>query len=263
MTDSKNSATTFADLPLAAATLDNLTQLGYAQMTPIQAASLPLTLAGRDLIAQASTGSGKTAAFGIPLVEKLDAALFDAQAMVLCPTRELADQVTQELRRLARAVGNIKVVTLCGGVALRGQVQSLEHGAHVVVGTPGRIMDHLERGSLSLQGLKTLVLDEADRMLDMGFFDDIAKVARQCPKDRQTLLFSATYPEGIAKLAAQFMREPQTVKVQAQHDAQKIKQIFYEVSTTSVCMRCRKCSTTSALNRPSRFATPSNSAVIW
>ncbi len=232
MTDTKNTATTFASLSLAASSLDNLTQLGYTQMTPIQAASLPLTLAGRDLIAQASTGSGKTAAFGIPLVEKLDAAQFDAQALVLCPTRELADQVTQEIRRLARAVGNIKVVTLCGGVALRGQTQSLEHGAHVVVGTPGRIMDHLERGSLSLQGLKMLVLDEADRMLDMGFFDDIAKVARQCPKDRQTLLFSATYPEGIAKLASQFMREPQTVKVQAQHDAQKIKQIFYEVSNS-------------------------------
>ncbi len=232
MTDTKNTATTFASLSLAASSLENLTQLGYTQMTPIQAASLPLTLAGRDLIAQASTGSGKTAAFGIPLVEKLDAAQFDAQALVLCPTRELADQVTQEIRRLARAVGNIKVVTLCGGVALRGQTQSLEHGAHVVVGTPGRIMDHLERGSLSLQGLKMLVLDEADRMLDMGFFDDIAKVARQCPKDRQTLLFSATYPEGIAKLAAQFMREPQTVKVQAQHDAQKIKQICYEVSNS-------------------------------
>ena len=229
MTDSNSNASSFSSLRLAANSLANLTQLGYTQMTPIQAASLPLTLAGRDLIAQASTGSGKTAAFGIPLVEKLDPALFDAQALVLCPTRELADQVTQELRRLARAVGNIKVVTLCGGVALRGQILSLEHGAHVVVGTPGRIMDHLERGSLSLQGVKMLVLDEADRMLDMGFFEDIAKVVRQCPKDRQTLLFSATYPEGIAKLAAQFMREPQTVKVQAQHDAQKIKQIFYEV----------------------------------
>jgi ATP-independent RNA helicase DbpA len=232
MTDTKTTASSFATLSLAASSLDNLTQLGYTQMTPIQAASLPLALAGRDLIAQASTGSGKTAAFGIPLVEKLDATLFDAQAMVLCPTRELADQVTQEIRRLARAVGNIKVVTLCGGVALRGQTLSLEHGAHVVVGTPGRIMDHLERGSLSLKGLKMLVLDEADRMLDMGFFDDIAKVARQCPKDRQTLLFSATYPEGIAKLASQFMREPQTIKVQAQHDAQKIKQIFYEVKNS-------------------------------
>ena len=220
----------FDALPLRAATHSNLTQLGYTQMTPIQAASLHITLAGRDVIAQASTGSGKTAAFGVPLVEKLDPAVSDAQALVLCPTRELAEQVTQEIRRLARAVGNVKVVTLCGGVALRGQTQSLEHGAHVVVGTPGRILDHLERGSLQMQAVKTLVLDEADRMLDMGFFDDIAKLVRQCPKDRQTLLFSATYPDGIAKLAAQFMREPQNVKVQAQHDASKIRQIFYQVN---------------------------------
>ena len=220
----------FDALPLRAATHSNLMQLGYTQMTPIQSASLHLMLAGRDVIAQASTGSGKTAAFGLPLVEKLDPAMQDAQALVLCPTRELAEQVTQEIRRLARAVGNVKVVTLCGGVALRGQTQSLEHGAHVVVGTPGRILDHLERGSLQLLAVKTFVLDEADRMLDMGFFDDIAKLVRQCPKDRQTLLFSATYPEGIAKLAAQFMREPQTVKVQAQHDAGKIRQIFYQVN---------------------------------
>ena len=220
----------FDALPLRAATHSNLTQLGYTQMTPIQAASLLITLAGRDVIAQASTGSGKTAAFALPLVEKLDPAMQDAQALVLCPTRELAEQVTQEIRRLARAVGNVKVVTLCGGVALRGQTQSLEHGAHVVVGTPGRILDHLERGSLQLQAVKTLVLDEADRMLDMGFFDDIAKLVRQCPKDRQTLLFSATYPDGIPKLAAQFMREPQNVKVQAQHDASKIRQVFYQVN---------------------------------
>ena len=220
----------FDALPLRAATHSNLTQLGYTQMTPIQAASLHITLAGRDVIAQASTGSGKTAAFALPLVEKLDPAMQDAQALVLCPTRELAEQVTQEIRRLARAVGNVKVVTLCGGVALRGQTQSLEHGAHVVVGTPGRILDHLERGSLQLQAVTTLVLDEADRMLDMGFFDDIAKLVRQCPKDRQTLLFSATYPDGISKLASQFMREPQTVKVQAQHDAGKIRQIFYQIN---------------------------------
>jgi ATP-dependent RNA helicase DbpA len=223
----------FDQLPLAPATLHNLEQLGYTQMTPIQAASLPLTLAGNDLIAQASTGSGKTAAFGLPLIERLHSAgspSADVQAVILCPTRELADQVTQEIRRLARARQNVKVVTLCGGVALRGQTQSLEHGADVVVGTPGRILDHLERGSLSLAGVNTLVLDEADRMLDMGFFDDIAKVVRQCAKDRQTLLFSATYPEGIAKLAAQFMRTPQTVKVEAQHSAHKIRQVFFEVS---------------------------------
>ena len=194
---------------------------------------MPLTLAGHDLIAQASTGSGKTAAFGVPLIERLESAgtpSLPVQAVVLCPTRELADQVTQEIRRLARARQNVKVVTLCGGVALRGQTLSLEHGADVVVGTPGRILDHLERGSLSLARVNTLVLDEADRMLDMGFFDDIAKVVRQCAKERQTLLFSATYPEGIAKLAAQFMRTPQTVKVEAQHSAHKIRQIYFEVS---------------------------------
>ena len=223
----------FDQLTLTPATLHNLEQLGYAQMTPIQAASLPLTLAGHDLIAQASTGSGKTAAFGLPLIERLQstgAPSLPVQAVVLCPTRELADQVTQEIRRLARARQNVKVVTLCGGVALRGQTLSLEHGADVVVGTPGRILDHLERGSLSLAQVNTLVLDEADRMLDMGFFDDIAKVVRQCAKERQTLLFSATYPEGIAKLAAQFMRTPQTVKVEAQHSAHKIRQIYFEVS---------------------------------
>nr|WP_315171555.1 ATP-dependent RNA helicase DbpA [uncultured Limnohabitans sp.] len=223
----------FDQLTLAPATLQNLEQLGYTQMTPIQAASLPVTLAGQDLIAQASTGSGKTVAFGLPLIERLQSAgspSAPVQAVILCPTRELADQVTMEIRRLARARQNVKVVTLCGGVALRGQTVSLEHGADIVVGTPGRILDHLERGSLSLAGVNTLVLDEADRMLDMGFFDDIAKVVRQCAKDRQTLLFSATYPEGIDELAAQFMRQPKTIKVEAQHSAHKIRQIFFEVA---------------------------------
>ena len=235
MTASTASSDRFDTLPLSAATLGNLEQLGYARMTPIQAASLPISLAGHDVIAQASTGSGKTAAFGLPLVERLHSAGVpgaQVQAVVLCPTRELADQVTQEIRRLARSRPNVKVVTLCGGVALRGQVQSLEHGADIVVGTPGRILDHLERGSLNLAAVNTLVLDEADRMLDMGFFDDIAKVVRQCAKDRQTLLFSATYPEGVDKLAAQFMRTPQTVKVQALHSAHKIRQIFVEVGET-------------------------------
>jgi ATP-independent RNA helicase DbpA len=222
-------ATDFAALPLTPQTLANLKQLGYLQMTPIQAASLPPALLGRDLIAQAKTGSGKTAAFALALLANLNPRRFAVQAMVLCPTRELADQVTTEIRRLARAEENIKVVTLCGGVALRGQLASLEHGAHIVVGTPGRIMDHLERGSLELEALNTLVLDEADRMLDMGFFDDIAKVARQCPKERQTLLFSATYPEGIAQLSAQFMKNPQQITVQVQHEEGKIRQRWYEV----------------------------------
>jgi ATP-dependent RNA helicase DbpA len=223
-------STSFSSLPLAPAQLANLDSLGYHQMTTIQAQSLPVILDGRDLIAQAKTGSGKTAAFGLGILHKLNPSYFAIQALVLCPTRELADQVTSEIRRLARAEDNIKVVTLCGGVPLRGQLATLDHGAHIVVGTPGRVMDHLARDSLKLDALNTLVLDEADRMLDMGFFDDIVTVARQCPKTRQTLLFSATYPEGIAKLAAQFMREPITVKVEAQHAGAQIEQRWYEVT---------------------------------
>ena len=220
----------FARLPLAPHVRQNLDRLGYTRMTPIQAASLPLALAGQDLIAQAKTGSGKTAAFALALLANLNPRRFAVQALVLCPTRELAEQVTQELRRLAAAEDNVKVLTLCGGTPIAPQAVSLEHGAHIVVGTPGRLMDHLERGSLVLDALNTLVLDEADRMLDMGFFDDIATVAKQCPKQRQTLLFSATYPEGIAKLASAFMRDPQTVKVAAAHVPGKIRQRFYEVT---------------------------------
>ena len=220
----------FSQLPLPPATLANLHQLGYLGMTPIQAASLPIALAGHDLIAQAKTGSGKTAAFALAVLANLNVRRFAVQALVLCPTRELADQVTQELRRLARAEENVKILTLCGGATMRPQLLSLEHGAHIVVGTPGRIMDHLERGSLNLEALNTLVLDEADRMLGMGFFDDIAVVVKQCPKTRQTLLFSATYPDGIVKLSQQFMREPREVKLLAQHAASKIRQRFYEVT---------------------------------
>jgi ATP-independent RNA helicase DbpA len=219
----------FDRLPLAPATLANLRQLGYLQMTPIQAASLPPALAGQDLIAQAKTGSGKTAAFALSLLARLNPRRFAVQALVLCPTRELADQVTQEIRRLARGADNIKVLTLCGGSTMRPQISSLEHGAHVVVGTPGRILDHLQRASLDLSALDTLVLDEADRMLDMGFYDDIATVAKACPKTRQTLLFSATYPEGIARLSQAFLRQPQRITLPEQHEPGKIRQRFYEV----------------------------------
>jgi len=222
-------ATDFAELSLSPALRAALQHLGYETMTPIQAASLPLALAGHDLIAQAKTGSGKTAAFALTLLTNLNPRWFAVQAMVLCPTRELADQVAQEIRRLARFEDNIKVLTLCGGSTLRPQMASLEHGAHVVVGTPGRIMDHLERGSLRLAGLNTLVLDEADRMLDMGFYDAIVHVARQCPKSRQTLLFSATYPDGIGRLAQQFLREPREVKLAERHEPSRIRQRFYEV----------------------------------
>jgi len=211
----------------------NLAQLGYAQMTPVQAASLPLALAGRDLVVQAETGSGKTAAFALTLLTRLQppaaAGPVAVQALVVCPTRELAEQVTHEIRRLARSEDNVRALTLCGGMPLRRQQESLAHGAHVVVGTPGRLLDHLERGTLDLGALRTLVLDEADRMLDMGFFDDVAKIVRQCPKERQTLMFSATYPDAITELSKPFLRSPQWLRVAAQRDAPLIEQRFYEV----------------------------------
>ncbi|HXD07013.1 MAG TPA: ATP-dependent RNA helicase DbpA [Burkholderiaceae bacterium] len=219
----------FDSLPLSPAALANLRQLGYERMTAIQAASLPLALAGKDLIAQAKTGSGKTAAFTLPLLARLDPRRFEVQALVLCPTRELAEQVTQEVRRLARCEDNIKTLALCGGATLRPQIASLAHGAHIVVGTPGRILDHLSRETLALDSLNTLVLDEADRMLDMGFAEDIANVIKRCPKQRQTLLFSATYPEGVTTLARRFMREPEEVKLTERHATTKIRQRFYEV----------------------------------
>jgi ATP-independent RNA helicase DbpA len=227
--DSATTGESFDKLPLAPAVVANLRQLGYLSMTPIQAASLPISLAGHDLIAQAKTGSGKTAAFGLPLLGNLNPRGFNVQAMVLCPTRELADQVTQELRRLARSEDNIKILALVGGSPMRPQMLSLEHGAHVVVGTPGRIMDHLQRGSLTLEALNTLVLDEADRMLDMGFYGEIAAIAKLCPKKRQTLLFSATFPQEIGELSKRFMRQPQEVTLAEQHASDKIRQRFYQI----------------------------------
>ncbi|MDB6143042.1 MAG: dbpA [Pseudomonas sp.] len=220
----------FNSLPLSAPMLANLESLGYAEMTPIQAQSLPVILKGMDLIAQAKTGSGKTAAFGIGLLNPINPRFFGCQALVLCPTRELADQVAKEIRRLARSEDNIKVLTLCGGVSFGPQIGSLEHGAHIIVGTPGRIQQHLRKGSLVLDGLNTLILDEADRMLDMGFYDSIENIIEQTPKKRQTLLFSATYPVGIKQLSSKFMRDPQTVKVEALHADSQIEQHFYEIT---------------------------------
>ncbi len=221
--------TSFNTLPLLPALLETLDSLGFEKMTAIQEQSLPLILQGRDLIAQAKTGSGKTAAFGLGLLQTLNPSKLAPQALVICPTRELADQVTSELRRLARQIPNVRMLTLCGGVPSRPQTEALRNGAHVVVGTPGRIQDHLDRGNLDLASLKTLVLDEADRMVDMGFHDDIVAIASHCPPRRQTLLFSATYPENIRNLSARFLHKPAEVKVEAQHDSNQIEQIFYEV----------------------------------
>ncbi|OON62323.1 ATP-dependent RNA helicase DbpA [Massilia sp. KIM] len=221
--------TSFASLPLKQLFLANLATLGYHEMTEIQAASLPAVLEGRDLIAQAKTGSGKTAAFGIGILHKLNPAWFAVQGLVLCPTRELADQVAGELRRLARGVGNVKILTLTGGVSMRPQIASLEFGAHIVVGTPGRIRDHLGRASLDLSKVQTLVLDEADRMTDMGFYDEIANIVRATPQRRQTLLFSATYPDDIREATAPFLRDPLEIAVESRHDATRIDQRFYEI----------------------------------
>ncbi|HEX7984575.1 MAG TPA: ATP-dependent RNA helicase DbpA [Duganella sp.] len=221
--------TAFASLPLTAEFLANLDSLGYKAMTTIQAQSLPSVLAGRDLIAQAKTGSGKTAAFGIGILAKLNPAWFAVQALVLCPTRELADQVANELRRLARSTGNVKVLVLTGGSPMRPQIASLEHGAHIVVGTPGRVRDHLGRSTLDLSKVETLVLDEADRMTDMGFYDEIAGIVSACPKRRQTLLFSATYPDDIRRATDSFLADPVEVTVEAQHDNSKIEQLFFEI----------------------------------
>ena len=222
--------TAFSSLALSPAMLSNLDSLGYHTMTTIQAQSLPLILEQRDLIAQAKTGSGKTAAFGIGILAKLNPSYFAIQALVLCPTRELADQVANELRRLARCADNIKVLTLCGGAPMRPQMASLEHGTHIVVGTPGRIRDHISRGSINLNTVQTLVLDEADRMTDMGFYEEISGIVSACPARRQTLLFSATYPDDIRKASAEFLRQPAEVKVEAQHADSQIEQRFFEVA---------------------------------
>ena len=229
----------FASLNLQAALVANLDSLQYRAMTPIQAQSLPAILAGRDLIGQGKTGSGKTAAFGLGLLDKLDVGRFQVQALVLCPTRELADQVAKEIRKLGRAIDNIKVLTLCGGMPFGPQANSLEHGAHVVVGTPGRVEDHLSRGTLKLHRLTTLVLDEADRMLDMGFQPAIDAIVAQAPPQRQTLLFSATYPEQIAAMARRVMADPLVVKVESTHDDATISQLFYPVEDSARVMALR------------------------
>ncbi|KTD64272.1 ATP-dependent RNA helicase DbpA [Legionella spiritensis] len=220
----------FTSLKLRDALQVNLVSLDYQNMTPIQAESLPIMLDGADIIAQANTGSGKTAAFGLALLNRLNVEHYAIQALVLCPTRELAEQVSQALRRLARLLSNIKILNLSGGMPMRPQLDSLRHGAHIVVGTPGRVQKHLDNESLSLNKLQTLVLDEADRMLDMGFLDSIKKVINFCPKARQTLLFSATYPAQIEQLAGEFMHNPQRVIIENAQSHLDIEQCFYEVS---------------------------------
>ncbi|NRA70396.1 MAG: ATP-dependent RNA helicase DbpA [Gammaproteobacteria bacterium] len=222
-------STAFSSLKLNPALVSNLATLGYESMTPIQAESLPQIIDGKDVIAQAKTGSGKTAAFALGLLHNLDVKKFRVQSLVLCPTRELADQVAKEVRKLARGIHNIKVLTLCGGVPLGPQIGSLEHGAHIIVGTPGRIEDHLNRNRLNLDNLNTLVLDEADRMLEMGFQSALDLIFSLCPPKRQTLLFSATFPEQIKPIAKRIMNDPVTIEVAEAHNTETIEQLFYKL----------------------------------
>jgi ATP-independent RNA helicase DbpA len=221
--------TEFTTLDLAPALARAAGTLGFETLTDVQAQALPPILAGRDVIAQAMTGSGKTAAFGFGLLQKVDPALVRIQALVLCPTRELADQVSKDLRRFAAFLPNIKLLTLCGGIPLRPQLASLAHPPHVVVGTPGRILELLDKDALELDGVRVAVLDEADRMLDMGFEDDIRAILKRAPKDRQTLLFSATYPDEIRALSRGFQRDPLEVTVQTTLGEDALEQWFHEV----------------------------------
>ncbi|HNC86539.1 MAG TPA: ATP-dependent RNA helicase DbpA [Agitococcus sp.] len=220
----------FSSLPLLPVLLQSVESLGYQQMTSIQQQSLPPMLAGKDVLAKAKTGSGKTAAFGLALLSQIDPLLYKPQALVLCPTRELAEQVSKEIRALARFMANIKLLTLCGGSPIIHQINSLEQAPHIVVGTPGRVLDHLNRNTLSVEGIKVLVLDEADRMLDMGFEEDIHKIAKKTPTTRQSLLFSATYPDAIHTMSQKILQTPVVVTVESVDETNHIEQHFVEVA---------------------------------
>jgi ATP-dependent RNA helicase DbpA len=222
----KESTMNFSKLDLPKEMVATLDTIGYVKMTPIQAAALPLILEGKDIIAQAKTGSGKTATFGIGLLNKLDVKKFRVQSLVLCPTRELADQVAKELRRIARFRHNIKILMLTGGESFGRQLNSLDHQAHIVVGTPGRVLKHLNKESLELTNLQTLVFDEADRMLDMGFIEEIEAVLAFVPKKRQTLLFSATFDDSVLAVSKRIQNDAVSVKTELQEESNKIKEEF-------------------------------------
>jgi ATP-independent RNA helicase DbpA len=221
--------TEFSTLALAEPLQLALKEVGYERMTPVQASSIPPILAGRDVVAQARTGSGKTAAFALGLLSALDVGSSTLQGLVLCPTRELADQVSREVRRLARFIPNVKVLTLCGGVPLRPHLASLAHEPNIVVGTPGRILELLQKKALPLKSIRVLVLDEADRMLDMGFADDLHAILAATPKRRQTLLFSATIPQSVREISRELQRDPVNITVPDEPEESSIEQVFFEV----------------------------------
>ena len=220
----------FSSLGLQPALLSKLADIGYTEMTLVQAETLPQLIDGADVLARAKTGSGKTAAFGLGILNKLEAGSFRTQALVLCPTRELADQVSKEIRRLACGIPNVKILTLCGGAPLGPQLASLQHSPHVIVGTPGRVLKHLRQATVKLGALQTVVFDEADRMLDMGFADELDAILEFLPKRRQTLLFSATYPDSIAAVSRRVQRNPVIVDVTDDEQPAHIAQSWCSVT---------------------------------
>jgi ATP-dependent RNA helicase DeaD len=224
----------FADLGLSPELLKAVAHVGYEIASPIQTAAIPPLLAGRDMVGQSQTGTGKTAAFALPAIEKVDPAIRAPQVLVLCPTRELAVQVAEEVARLAAFKRGVRELPIYGGASYERQFAGLRAGAQIIIGTPGRIMDHLERKSLVLDKIRMVVLDEADRMLDMGFREDMETILAKAPPTRQTVLFSATIPPVIQRMIERFTREPARVKIEsAQLTAPDIEQIYYEVQRRS------------------------------
>lgn len=222
-------AESFESLKIHPSLKEVVKELGFERPTDIQAQSVPLLLAGRDLIGQSKTGSGKTLAFSLPILHHLDTRLRRVQALVLCPTRELAVQVTREIRRLGRKFPGLGVACLVGGQPISSQLGGLRMGAHVVVGTPGRVLDHLKRQTLDLSSSQLVVLDEADRMLDMGFQEEMEEILRELPENRQTVLFSATFPDKIEEISARFQTKPARVTVSDSSPAPQIAQLAFEV----------------------------------
>jgi ATP-dependent RNA helicase DeaD len=220
----------FEDLKLSSEILKAVENKGFEEATPIQAQSIPYIMEGRDIIGQAQTGTGKTAAFGIPILEKLSHEEKAIQAMVICPTRELAIQVAEEIRELAKYKRGVDILPIYGGQPIDRQIKALKKRPQIIVGTPGRVMDHMNRGTLKIDKVRTVVLDEADEMLDMGFIDDIVTILKAVPEGRQTLLFSATMPRPILELTKRFQKNPKHIMVvHKELTAPKIEQVYYEV----------------------------------
>lgn len=222
---------TFEEMCLDTRIMRAIAEMGFEQPSPIQAQSIPIAVEGKDMIGQARTGTGKTASFGIPMLQRINPKDKNLQAIVLCPTRELAIQSANEIRKLAKFLQGIKVLPIYGGQEISKQIRSLKGGVQIVIGTPGRVMDHLRRHTLKPQTVDIVVLDEADEMLNMGFREDIETILGQLPEERQTMLFSATMPKPILEIAKRYLHEPEIVKViQKELTVPKIEQYYYEVN---------------------------------